>query len=115
MAKNRVTNRSCGLALLYGERLNGTVSNIQVPPTSPGLSGRLGLVKFHLGRMSLAVFVIYLPPKGPAAKLLHNTVKTAFGWIQNEMDRMGNHCLPMIMGDLNCAFGVRTDVTGRSY
>eukprot|EP00959_Pyramimonas_sp_CCMP1952_P095465 1996277-Pyramimonas_sp.AAC.1 len=63
--------------------------------------------------MKLAVLAVYLPPGGAVVKVLHSSVKSTLSWIHMGLDRIGRTCSPLFIGDLNCAFGIRTVMAGR--
>ncbi|CAK0875730.1 unnamed protein product, partial [Prorocentrum cordatum] len=72
--KSRTTNNSCGLAVLYGKRVQGALQQVAVPPTKLGITGRVGMVRFAMQGMSIAIFPIYVPPKGMAANTLRQAL-----------------------------------------
>eukprot|EP00959_Pyramimonas_sp_CCMP1952_P277805 5806938-Pyramimonas_sp.AAC.1 len=38
--KSRTSNNSCGLAVMYGKRVQGSLQQVAVPPTKLGITGR---------------------------------------------------------------------------
>eukprot|EP00959_Pyramimonas_sp_CCMP1952_P047528 991976-Pyramimonas_sp.AAC.1 len=70
------------------------------------------MAQFNMVSSSLAVFPIYMPPKGLAASMLRNIAKRMPQWIEQEADKLRQSCLPVVAGDFNCSFASQTDITG---
>ncbi|CAK0810231.1 unnamed protein product, partial [Prorocentrum cordatum] len=108
-------NNSCGLAVLLNKRLSGRVQRVVAPPTTSGITGRIGMITVTVGTIDLALFPTYIPPRGMAVNTHKGITRNILKWTQSELDKLGHNCLPIILGDYNCAFGMRRDTTGRKY
>eukprot|EP00959_Pyramimonas_sp_CCMP1952_P345069 7226790-Pyramimonas_sp.AAC.1 len=77
------------------------------------------MAQFNMGSTSLAVFPIYIythtPPKGLAASMLCTITKRMLQWVEQETDKLGHSCLPIVAGDFHCSFGWQADTTGRRF
>ncbi|CAK0814757.1 unnamed protein product, partial [Prorocentrum cordatum] len=82
---------------------------------SCGLAGRTGMITVSVGTIDVALFPICIPLRGMAVNTRKGITRTILMWIQSELDKLGHNCLPIILGDYNCAFGIRRDTTGRKY
>eukprot|EP00959_Pyramimonas_sp_CCMP1952_P361260 7565808-Pyramimonas_sp.AAC.1 len=65
--------------------------------------------------LSIAIFPIYVPPKGMAANTLRQVTKRILRWISDEIDKLGHACVPIVAGDWNCGFGYQVDQTGKRF
>eukprot|EP00959_Pyramimonas_sp_CCMP1952_P454291 9469664-Pyramimonas_sp.AAC.1 len=73
------------------------------------------MAKFRIEASTVAVFPVYLPPKGTTPSLLKEAVDRCMTWFTETVDKLGHQCFIIVGGDLNCSFGARRDATGRKY
>ncbi|CAK0898486.1 unnamed protein product [Prorocentrum cordatum] len=108
-------NNSCGIADMESQRPSSQVQRIARPPTQRGIIGRAAMAGISAGTMSVAFIPMYLPPRGLAVAARRNIIRDIFERVQQELDQLGHDCLPTVLGDYNCAVGIRVGVTERKY
>eukprot|EP00959_Pyramimonas_sp_CCMP1952_P407501 8540330-Pyramimonas_sp.AAC.1 len=70
--------------------MKGALQQTLFPPRSRGIAGRIAMAKFRLGASTVAVFPVYLPPKGTTPSPLEEAVDRCMTWFTETVDKLAH-------------------------
>lgn len=101
------TNKSCGITIGLGPRLQRFVRQVYDGPSS--LAGRVGGLRVRIATKDLLLLLLalYMPPRHTVRESVYNaTVDGIVRWVDETISSAPRRTVPQIMADVNDEFGL---------